>query len=110
MPLRDFSRSGSNGFLLFRRKSAKKFRRLLHDRRRHADRNLAYRQRLTDGNGTNLQPYWAKDNRVYFISDRGGVDAVWSVKAPTGGHLMAEQGDTNKRDAAASTDVGVVGN
>ena len=68
------------------------------------------RQRLTDGNGTNLQPYWAKDNRVYFISDRGGVDAVWSVKAPTGGHLMAEQGDTNKRDAAASTDVGVVGN
>jgi TolB protein len=37
------------------------------------------RQRLTDGNGTNLSPCWASDNRIYFISDRGGAECVWSV-------------------------------
>lgn len=63
------------------------------------------RQRLTDGNGINLQPFWGRDNRVYFVSDRGGVEAVWSVKAPTGGVLMAEQSDA-QREAAASTDLG----
>lgn len=39
------------------------------------------RQRLTDGNGTNLSPYWGADNRIYFISDRGGNECVWSVRA-----------------------------
>lgn len=39
------------------------------------------RQRLTDGNGTNLSPFWGLDNRVFFISDRGGADCVWSVRA-----------------------------
>lgn len=29
----------------------------------------ANRRRLTDGNSTNLTPFWAVDNRVYFISD-----------------------------------------
>lgn len=38
------------------------------------------RQRLTDGTGTNLMPYWAGD-RVYFISDRGGAECVWSARA-----------------------------
>jgi TolB protein len=63
------------------------------------------RQRITDGNGTNLQPCWGRDNRVYFVSDRGGPESVWSVKAPSGGALMAEQHDDAKHDAAASTDV-----
>ncbi|QOV91487.1 TolB family protein [Humisphaera borealis] len=39
------------------------------------------RQRLTDGNGTNLSPFWGADNRVYFVSDRGGAECVWSVRA-----------------------------
>jgi TolB protein len=39
------------------------------------------RQRLTDGRATNLTPYWASDNRLYFISDRGGVECIWSVRA-----------------------------
>jgi Tol biopolymer transport system component len=38
------------------------------------------RHRLTDGNGTNLSPCWASDNRVYFVSDRGGHENVWSVR------------------------------
>lgn len=39
------------------------------------------RHRLTDGIGTSANPFWARDNRVYFISDRGGAEAVWSVQA-----------------------------
>ncbi|HET6249569.1 MAG TPA: hypothetical protein VFE47_17910 [Tepidisphaeraceae bacterium] len=39
------------------------------------------RQRITDGHGTNLMPYWANDNRVYFVSDRGGTESIWSVHA-----------------------------
>lgn len=50
------------------------------------------RQRLSDGNGTNLSPFWASDNRIYFISDRGGNECVWSVRA-----------DAAKGSAVAST-------
>jgi TolB protein len=39
------------------------------------------RVRLTDGNGTNLSPAWAADHRVYFVSDRGGNESVWSIRA-----------------------------
>ncbi|HEY8747415.1 MAG TPA: hypothetical protein VIM11_05550 [Tepidisphaeraceae bacterium] len=39
------------------------------------------RQRITDGTGTNLMPYWGNDNRVYFVSDRGGAECVWSARA-----------------------------
>ena len=38
------------------------------------------RQRVTDGNGTNLAPHWSADNRVYFVSDRGGPESVWSAR------------------------------
>lgn len=38
------------------------------------------RVRLTDGSGTNLTPAWSVDNRVYFVSDRGGNESVWSVQ------------------------------
>ncbi len=39
------------------------------------------RHRLTDGNGVNASPYWGADDRVYFISDRGGTECVWSTPA-----------------------------
>lgn len=38
------------------------------------------RQRLTDGTGTNLMPFWG-GQRVYFVSDRGGSECIWSVRA-----------------------------
>jgi len=38
------------------------------------------RQRLTDGVGINLSPFWAADNRIYFVSDRGGRENIWSVR------------------------------
>jgi Tol biopolymer transport system component len=39
------------------------------------------RHRITDGNGICATPYWAPDNRIYFVSDRGGTEAIWSAKA-----------------------------
>jgi TolB protein len=38
------------------------------------------RQRLTDGTGSNLMPCWSGD-RIFFISDRGGSEVVWSARA-----------------------------
>jgi Tol biopolymer transport system component len=40
----------------------------------------AGRTRVTDGVGLNLGPYWAADNRIYFVSDRGGAECVWSAR------------------------------
>jgi TolB protein len=39
------------------------------------------RHRLTDGVGVNAGPVWSQDGRVYFVSDRGGAEAIWSVAA-----------------------------
>jgi Tol biopolymer transport system component len=55
------------------------------------------RQRLTDGSGSNLMPFWAADGRVYFISDRDGHECVWSVKADGAGKTFTA--DTNEREA-----------
>ena len=45
------------------------------------------RRRLTDGNGVNLSPCWATDGRVYFVSNRGGTENIWSVR-PDAGHTF----------------------
>ncbi len=37
------------------------------------------RTNLTNGRYANYQPVWARDGRVYFVSDRTGADNVWSV-------------------------------
>ena len=37
------------------------------------------RQRIAEGN-TNLTPFWAVNNRIFFISDRGGRENIWSVR------------------------------
>ncbi len=37
------------------------------------------RVRIAEGT-TNLSPFWAVSNRIYFISDRGGQENIWSVK------------------------------
>ena len=66
------------------------------------------RKRLTDGNGVNLAPYWGSDNRVYFVSNRGGTESVWSVR-PQGSQVVTagvqptdpkrtEVGDTRDMD------------
>jgi len=35
---------------------------------------------LTNGEFTNLEPCWGPDGRIYFISDRSGVDNVWAMR------------------------------
>jgi len=56
------------------------------------------RQRLTDGTGSNLMPYWAGD-RIYFISDRGGADCVWSAHAgPAKAYPVAAAAAPKKED------------
>jgi dipeptidyl aminopeptidase/acylaminoacyl peptidase len=55
------------------------------------------RHRLTDGTSTCLSPCWAADHRVYFVSDRGGHENVWSVRTePQGAWPVA---GTVKKDA-----------
>ncbi len=60
------------------------------------------RQRLTDGKGINATPTWARDGRVYFVSDRGGKDAIWSIatSASTG---LAKSKAAKVDTAAAET-------
>jgi TolB protein len=58
------------------------------------------RRRLTDGNASNLQPFWTVDNRVYFISDRGGSECVWSVRADEGAKISTA--NTDESDAVAN--------
>ena len=54
------------------------------------------RRRITDGNGINLSPFWANDNRVYFISNRSGNDSVWSVRAGSSNTFTAQAPKTDK--------------
>ena len=53
------------------------------------------RRRITDGNGINLSPFWANDNRVYFISNRSGNDSVWSVRAGSSNTFTAQAPKTD---------------
>lgn len=39
------------------------------------------RTNLTNGKFANYQPTWGVDGRVYFVSDRTGVDNIWAVTA-----------------------------
>jgi TolB protein len=70
------------------------------------------RRRLTDGNGVNLSPCWATDGRVYFVSNRGGTENIWSVrpdathtftaaKAPEAPSPTADPSTVVPHDAAA---------
>jgi len=73
------------------------------------------RHRLTDGNGSNLTPFWAADNRVYFISDRDGPESIWSVRAdgPSPSQVTARANnkapDPTSPSAASPTGTGAAG-
>lgn len=69
------------------------------------DADGANRQRLTDGRGENLMPFWASDNRVYFISDRGGTECVWSVRAESDQPALAKTSSRKDAPAVSTTDV-----
>jgi Tol biopolymer transport system component len=39
---------------------------------------------LTNGRFRNMQPSWGADGRVYFVSNRGGIENIWSIAADGG--------------------------
>ncbi len=43
----------------------------------------------------NLGPCWAADNRIYFVSDRGGAECVWSAQDTDAPSRVASQADTS---------------
>jgi TolB protein len=68
------------------------------------------RVNLTNGRHASVMPAWAPDNRVYFVSDRNGVDNVWSVATEkaiasagrTGPGGVAQAAKANAKTATAS--------
>lgn len=59
------------------------------------------RQRITDGTGTNLMPFWGADNRIFFISDRGGAECIWSARAEATRVFTAEGNKEPAKQQAA---------
>lgn len=37
------------------------------------------RVNLTTGRSVNLMPTWGSDGRIYFVSNRGGIENIWSI-------------------------------
>lgn len=60
------------------------------------------RRRITDGHGVNASPAWSSDNRVYFVSNRGGAEAIWSAQA--GPTPTVQQARQPKPDPNGATD------
>jgi TolB protein len=60
------------------------------------------RHRITDGNGTNATPFWASDNRIYFVSDRGGTECIWSARAD--GSTSFAKAKSAQKDAVTGAD------
>ncbi|MEM1013778.1 MAG: DPP IV N-terminal domain-containing protein [Planctomycetota bacterium] len=62
------------------------------------------RHRITDGKGTYATPSWAENGRVFFVSDRGGTECVWSARADaTNLSRMATRPPTPAQPKASTT-------
>ncbi|HEX4055186.1 MAG TPA: hypothetical protein VHX86_13060 [Tepidisphaeraceae bacterium] len=64
------------------------------------------RHRVTDGVGLNLGPCWAADNRIFFVSDRGGAECIWSAGVNSTGDpsRVASQPQDKPGDKTGGTD------
>ena len=66
---------------------------------------------LTNGRFRNMQPTWGADGRVYFVSNRGGIENIWSMAAD-GGQKAADSvefaAETRKRTRDFAESGGVV--
>jgi TolB protein len=56
------------------------------------------RSRVTDGIGLNLAPCWGLDSRIFFISDRGGAECVWSARTDTPGAVPTKVANDKQQD------------
>jgi Tol biopolymer transport system component len=66
------------------------------------------RHRVTDGVGLNLSPCWAANNRIFFVSDRGGAECIWSAQADATGEpsRVASQPPGNLQEKSAEKPTG----
>ncbi|MGI9013910.1 MAG: TolB family protein [Phycisphaerales bacterium] len=60
------------------------------------------RTRLTSGYEANYQPNWSTDGRIYFVSNRAGVDNLWSVSARWAVDTPWQDSDGKQRGAIAN--------
>lgn len=58
---------------------------------------------VTNGAYRNLQPVWGRDGRIYFVSNRSGVDNVWTIEPDKPMELA--QGPRRSNDAPGATAV-----
>lgn len=54
-----------------------------------ADLTGGARVKLTSGPALSVLPSWGPDGRVFFVSDRGGLDNIWSLSAAEAVRLAA---------------------
>ena len=61
------------------------------------------RRQLTGDSSAAISPFWASNNRVYFVSDRAGHDSIWSVM-PTASvsALAGPAGESKSQPTAAA--------
>jgi len=52
------------------------------------------RVNLTSSHTVDLMPVWGDDNRIFYVSDRGGIDNIWQVDA--GQAILAATGEAPK--------------
>ena len=62
-----------------------------------ADLNGNTRISLTSGQGVNLMPSWGPGNRLFFVSDRGGTDNIWTMDTSK----VISLAETNMKASAA---------
>jgi TolB protein len=62
------------------------------------------RMALTSGGFRNMRPTWAADGRVYFTSNRGGLDVIWAVAG--GSSMFAPEFGTGLDDPKAVAGAG----
>ena len=62
------------------------------------------RMALTSGGFRNMRPTWAADGRIYFTSNRGGLDVIWAVAG--GSSMFAPDFGTGIGDSNAVAGAG----
>lgn len=63
------------------------------------------RARLTSGQFANLQPVWASDGTIYFVSDRGaeGTENLWALRPDSALQIAQPTESATNRSATAPT-------
>ncbi|MBC7773730.1 MAG: PD40 domain-containing protein [Pyrinomonadaceae bacterium] len=58
------------------------------------------RVNLTTGRSVNLMPTWGSDDRIYFVSNRGGIENIWSIGTDKAITAATGKAPASNRDTA----------